>query len=347
MLHPRFTFLGTGTSGGIPLIACDCAVCTSSDPRDTRTRTGACVRWIDSTGIERVVLIDATPDLHAQARREGLWRCDAILFTHNHVDHIFGLDEVRRFNAVMKAPIDVYAEGYVLESLRRVYKHVFEAAANVNDSFVATLIAHEIPPPPPPPPPGSPGAKPIDLFGMRFEPIRLLHGRLPILGFRIGPVAPPGGSGETHRQEGAEARSGERPAPQSDPHSAPTSLRPSGPFPLAYCTDVSAVPPETWPRLTGLRTLVLDALRIRHHPTHLTLDQAVGIAERVAADRTYFVHMAHELGHAETEGRLPESMRLAYDGLTLGEKPPAGSAWRPVKRGGAGAGERAARFEEG
>jgi phosphoribosyl 1,2-cyclic phosphate phosphodiesterase len=326
VLFPRFTFLGTGTSGGIPLIACDCPVCTSADPRDTRTRTGACVRWIDSAGIERVVLIDATPDLHAQARREGLWRCDAILFTHNHVDHIFGLDEVRRFNAVMRAPIDVYAEGYVLESLRRVYKHVFEAASNVNDSFVATLIAHEIPAP------GTKGSGPIDLFGMRFEPIRLLHGRLPILGWRVG-----GEGTEAPRDEGTEggALGG----------TSTSSLRASVPFPLAYCTDVSAIPPETWGRLTGLRTLVLDALRIRHHPTHLTLDQAVGIAERVAAERTYFVHMAHELGHAATEESLPETMRLAYDGLTLGEPAPAGSAWRPVRRGGAGAG--IAKLEEG
>jgi phosphoribosyl 1,2-cyclic phosphate phosphodiesterase len=346
---PRFTFLGTGTSGGIPLIACDCPVCTSADPRDTRTRTGACVRWIDSAGIERVVLIDATPDLHAQARREGLWRCDAILFTHNHVDHIFGLDEVRRFNAVMRAPIDVYAEGYVLESLRRVYKHVFEAASNVNDSFVATLIAHEVPPP------GTPGSGPIDLFGMRFEPVRLLHGRLPILGFRIGPVGESRVSGRVVEWSSGQVGDGsdgdglaDAASPKALGHSTTRPLDHSHPpFPLAYCTDVSAIPPETWGRLTGLRTLVLDALRLRHHPTHLTLDQAVGIAERVAAERTYFVHMAHELGHAATEESLPESMRLAYDGLTLGELPPAGSAWRPVKRGGAGAGDKTARFEEG
>lgn len=277
------------------------------------------MRWVDSTGIERVVLIDATPDLHAQALREGLWRCDAILFTHNHVDHIFGLDEVRRFNAVMKAPIDVYGEGYVLEALRRVYKHVFEASTNVNESFVATLIAHEVPPPgppgpPTPPTPGGRGAGPIDLFGMRFEPIRLMHGRLPILGWRIGPMT------------------------DSIPSAA-------SPFPLAYCTDVSAIPPETWGRLTGLRTLVLDALRIRHHPTHLTIDQAVHHAERVGAERTYFVHMAHELGHAQTEAGLAEHMRLAYDGLTLGETAPAGSAWRPARARGGGASP--ARFEEG
>lgn len=116
------------------------------------------------------------------------------------------------------------------------------------------------------------------------------------------------------------------------------------PFPLAYCTDVSAIPTETWGRLSGLRTLVLDALRIRHHPTHLTIDQAVHYAERVGAERTYFVHMAHELGHAATEAGLVDHMRLAFDGLTLGELPPAGTGWRP---GPSRRTDAAPRFEEG
>ncbi len=337
---PRLTFLGTGTSGGIPLIACDCAVCTSDDPRDRRTRTGACVRWIDRTtpgvppeGIERVVLIDCTPDLHIQARREGLWRCDAILFTHNHVDHIFGLDEVRRFNAVMQAPIDIYAERPVMDALRRVYKHIFEQHANVNDSFVATLIPNEISVP------DDGEGTPIDLWGVRFTPVRLLHGRLPIVGWRI---------------EGQSGHAVERSSGRADASAAGTGIRHSATSPLgqstaspctplAYCTDVSSVPPRSWSALAGLKTLVLDALRHRHHPTHLTLDQAVNIAERIAAERTYFVHMAHELGHAETEAGLPEHIRLAYDGLTIGPPAPVGSAWRPTPKLKPPTG----RFEEG
>lgn len=280
----RFLFLGTGTSGGIPLIACACAACTSTDPRDRRTRTGAAVQWVDPGGTPRTVLIDATPDLRAQALRHRLWRCDAIVFTHNHVDHIFGLDEVRRFNAVMKAPIDVYAERYVLESLRRVYKHVFEKDQNVNDSFVASLIAHEIPAPPES---ASKAAAPIELWGLSFTPVRLLHGRLPILGFRI--EAPWGAD------EGSSAV-----------------------LPLAYCTDVSSIPPTSWRRLTGLRTLVLDALRIRTHATHFNLAQATSAALEIGAGATYFVHMAHEIVHAAIDAELPEGMHLAYDGLTLG-----------------------------
>lgn len=272
----RFTFLGTGTSAGVPAIGCDCAVCTSTDPRDNRLRTSGAVQFTDARGQERVVLLDAGPDLRQQALRFRLPRVDAILFTHNHVDHTFGLDEVRRFNVVQKTPIDVYADEHTMEHLRRVYKHIFEKDQNVNDSFVATLIAHQIK-----------AGQTLDVFGLRVRAIRLLHGRLPMLGYRV----------------------------EGSPGTESTV------FPLAYCTDVSAVPTETWREFAGVKTLVLDALRKRHHPTHLTLDQAIRIAEQVNADRTYFVHMAHDLGHAETQAELPKGMFLACDGLVLGGQP--------------------------
>jgi phosphoribosyl 1,2-cyclic phosphate phosphodiesterase len=271
----RFVFLGTGTSAGVPAIACNCAVCRSADPRDRRLRTSAAVQFTDAGGQDRTVLIDTSPDLREQALRARMTRLDAVLYTHNHVDHTFGLDEVRRFNAVMRTPIDVYAEDHTLAFLRRVYAHIFDAGSNINESFVATLIANRIDP-----------ERVIDLFGVRFEPIRFLHGRLPVLGFRIEP--------------------------------GPRVRADDSAFPLAYCTDVSNVPPESWRKLEGLSTLVLDALRHRHHPTHLTLERAVDIAERVGARQTWFVHMSHELGHAETDASLPEGMALAYDGLVLG-----------------------------
>lgn len=275
----RFVFLGTGTSAGIPAIGCSCAVCMSPDPRDNRLRTAAALEFADPEGHPRTVLIDAGPDLRQQALRAGLTRCDAVLFTHNHVDHTFGVDELRRFNAVMGAAIDIYAEPHTLSHLARVYQHIFDRQANINDSFVATLISHRVAP-----------AEPIDLFGLRFTPFRLLHGHLPIAGYRV------------------------EPSPGS-PVAAPF-------LPLAYCTDVSGIPPETWPHLRGLRTLVLDALRHRRHPTHFTLEQAVNAAANIAADQTWFVHMAHDLGHAETDASLPEGMNLAYDGLTLGSPIP-------------------------
>jgi phosphoribosyl 1,2-cyclic phosphate phosphodiesterase len=283
----KFVFLGTGTSAGIPAIACECAVCTSSDPRDQRLRCGAMVTWTDRDGHERVVLIDATPDLRTQALRQKLKRCDAILFTHNHVDHTFGLDEVRRFNVVQKSPIDVLAEPHTMEHLQRVYKHIFDKNANVNDSFVATLIPRLI----------RPGLA-IELFGVTFTPIRLLHGRLPIVGFRIEKQGPRGaGRGPSEEQK-----------------------KTPSPFPLAYCTDVSAIPPESYEYLSGLNTLVIDALRHRRHPTHLTVEQALGISQGLepVPAMTYFTHIAHDLGHAETEAQLPDNVRLAFDGLELG-----------------------------
>ena len=274
----QLVVLGSGTSAGVPVIGCDCETCRSEDPRDRRTRPAACVRFRDAAGTERVVLIDTSPDLREQALRERLRRCDAIVYTHNHVDHTFGLDEVRRFNALMQAPIDLYAEAHTLESLGRVYRHIFKPDGNVNDSFVATLIPHVLD-----------ADTPIDLFGLRWTPLRLLHGRLPILGFRIEAL---GRRGEV--------------ADEQPP-----------PLPLAYCTDVSSIPPQTWPALRSLRTLVLDMLRYRKHPTHFSGDEAIDAADRIAAGRTFFIHMTHDIHHATLEARLPEGMALSYDGLVI------------------------------
>jgi phosphoribosyl 1,2-cyclic phosphate phosphodiesterase len=304
----HFLFLGTGTSGGIPVIACDCAACTSDDPRDSRTRTAAAVRWVDDDGNDRAALIDAGPDLRLQALRHDLRRADAIFITHNHVDHIFGLDETRRFNVAMRAPIDVYAEARTWAALHRVYQHVFDKAANVNDSFIATLINHEIPDPDGanttdprtgryPSESRGGAAPPIDIHAMRFTPIRLLHGRLPILGYRVEPV--PGSGLEQRIADAAERADGR------------------SPFPLAWCTDTSAIPPGTWSHLEGLSTLCLDGLRQRRHPTHMTLDEACHAAERIGAPRTWLIHVAHEVVHARDEPTLPDAVRLGIDGLVL------------------------------
>ena len=297
-MNLRFLFLGTGTSAGVPAIACDCAVCTSTDPRDSRLRTAAAVLWTDPAGHERVVLLDAGPDLRQQALRHNLQRCDAVFITHNHVDHTWGLDEIRRFNAVMRQPIDVFADAKTHDDLRRVYRHVFDREHNINDSFVAHVIPRLLEP-----------KKPIDLFGLRFTPIPLLHGKLPVLGFRIEAIGnrrwAMGGDGSEPPPARGRGQ-GEGPAPS-----------PTAPLPLAYCTDVSAIPTESWKLLTGLDTLVLDALRFRKHPTHLTIDEACVVSERVGARRTWFIHIAHDVKHADADPELPEGVSLAYDGLTL------------------------------
>jgi len=274
----RFIQMGSGTSSGVPVIGCDCKVCQSDDPRDNRLRCGACICFTDATDQERVILIDTTPDLRQQALHHQLDRCDCIFFTHNHVDHVFGLDEVRRFNVLMKSPIDVYADQRTFGGLFPAYRHIFEPSGNLDNAFVASLISHLIEP-----------EQAVIRFGLRCEPLRVLHGRLPVLGFRLEAVDE---SGNIAKEQ-------------------------PGPLPLAYCTDVSSIPPETWPRLTGLNTLLLDMLRYRHHPTHLSLDQAIDIADSVSAHQTWFIHMTHDILHAELDPQLPQGISLAYDGLVL------------------------------
>ncbi|MEE3200412.1 MAG: MBL fold metallo-hydrolase [Planctomycetota bacterium] len=271
-----FTFLGTGTSAGVPVIGCQCEVCTSDDQRDRRRRASICMQFTDGGGQARAILVDTSPDLRAQALDLRLDRCDAILFTHDHVDHTFGLDEVRRFNAVMGSSIDIYAEKETLDFLHRVYRHIFEAEKNINRSFVASLQEHELR-----------VGEVLDLFGIRFTPIRLLHGRQPVLGFRI------------------EALDGAGEVAQSQP----------GPLPLAYCTDVSEIPGESWGQLGELKTLVLDMLRPQPHPTHFSTAEAVSAAEKIASGQTFFTHMTHDISHAGLE--LPAGMQLAHDGLVL------------------------------
>jgi phosphoribosyl 1,2-cyclic phosphate phosphodiesterase len=261
--------LGSGTSAGVPAIGCHCDVCCSDDPRDLRTRTSAAIRFVDDKGHPRMILIDTSPDLRQQVLRED--RCDGIVFTHHHVDHLFGLDEVRRFNAVMQAPIDVYAEERTLENIRRVYPHIFEAEKNINPSFVARLVPRTLT-----------CERPVILHGLRITPLRFLHGRLPILGYRFDAEQP----GED-----------------------------DGPLPLAWCTDVSGIPPETWPKLNGLKTLFLDMLRHRTHQTHMNLEQALAATEQIGAEQTWFIHMAHEISHAAVDADLPPGVGLAWDGL--------------------------------
>lgn len=270
-------FLGTGTSSGIPVIGCDCATCRSDDPRDRRLRCGAALRYLEN-GQPRVILIDVPPDHREQSLRAGLDRCDGILVTHAHVDHVFGLDEVRRYNTLMNAPIGVHAELSVREELHRIFRHIFARHQNINASYVADLFDVAVAP-----------GQPFELHGLRIEPLRLLHGKLPILGYRIEAIGPDG---------------------------APLEHQP-GPLPMAWCSDVSSIPPETWPSLQGLRTLVLDMLRDRAHATHFTVEEAVEAASRIDAEATWFIHMTHDLSHQALADRLPAGMAPAWDGLLL------------------------------
>ena len=248
-------FLGTGTSHGVPMIGCDCAVCQSADPRDKRCRSSILLGMDDGLN----VLVDTTPDLRMQALRSGLRQVDAILYTHAHADHLMGLDDVRRFNALSKKTMPVYGDAATLADIRRTFGYVFSTEPT-HGGGVPNLQLWPI-------------GGPFCLGRQEVVPVPVKHGPWDVLGFRMGT--------------------------------------------FAYLTDCSAIPDRSMAMLSGVRTVVLDALRRRPHPTHFTLDQAIEMSRRIGATETYFTHIAHDLGHAAVSSGLPAGMALAWDGLQV------------------------------
>lgn len=255
----RATLLGTGTSTGVPIPGCDCEVCCSSDPRDRRLR---CSCYVESNGLH--VLIDTGPDLRQQCLNYDIRKVDAVLYTHEHFDHVAGLDDLRPFLIWNRAPLPCFAGERTYAELRRRYDYIF-----VDGTY--------------------PGVPKLDLrtiegkFAvssrhgddrtLEVEPVTAYHGNLPILGFRMGR--------------------------------------------FAYMTDVSRLPDESVARLQGLDVLVLSALRQQSHPTHFSFSEAIEAARRIGAQKTYFIHMTHNILHVRDQPLLPDGMWLAYDGMVL------------------------------
>lgn len=253
----QLVLLGTGTSHGVPIIGCHCPVCTSSNPRNQRTRTGVAVQSEQGT-----FLVDTSPELRIQLLREHIDLVQAVIYTHSHADHLFGLDDLRLFGYRLKRAVPLYCEEIVENQIRAAYSYAF-APPDPESHYGALpqLTLERI------------GLAPFELLGVQVQPIRLMHGKLPVLGFRFGNVA--------------------------------------------FCTDVSYIPDESWPLLEGLDVFIVDALRDEPHATHFGIPQALAAIERVRPKRAYLTHVSHYLEYEATNARLPAGVELAYDGLRI------------------------------
>jgi phosphoribosyl 1,2-cyclic phosphate phosphodiesterase len=250
-----FTFLGTGTSVGVPMIGCSCAVCTSSNERNRRYRCSVVI----STRLGNI-LIDTTPEMRLQLLRARIGIVHAVLYTHAHADHMYGMDDLRPIPRLLGEPVPLYCTTEVERKLRQSFAYAFvPEAESLPMGFLPKLVFRNI------------TENPFTVLEERITPIPLEHAHFSVFGFRIGDVA--------------------------------------------YCTDVSKIPRESWKLLEGLEVLILDALRFRPHPAHFCLDEALDVIERVQPAKAYLTHISHDMDHETTNKMLPRNVELAYDGL--------------------------------
>ena len=283
MTKTRLTFMGSGTSQGVPVIGCNCPVCKSTDPKDKRFRSSVLVEHEGMT-----ILVDAGPDFRSQMLREGVTHLDAILLTHNHKDHTGGLDDVRALNYTEGRACDIYCEKYVEDSLRQEYAYAFSEhkypgvpewhihnienkpfEVTVDDNaprlqWVSNEGYKEIPLP------GGP-----HLRSTHIIPIRGFHAALPVLGFRFGDIA--------------------------------------------YCTDMNYIPEEEFSKLEGLEHFIINTVKRGTHNSHWGLEQALQVCEKVGARHSWLTHLSDRLPrYADFVKELSGSSVLpAYDGLVI------------------------------
>lgn len=288
----ELTFLGTGTSQGVPIIGCHCPTCSSPDPRDKRFRSAALVRMAGMT-----ILVDAGPDLRMQMLAHDIGHLDAILLTHNHKDHTGGIDDVRAFNYIDRKAVDIYCEPKVLDTLRNDYGYAFaEHKYPGSPEWHIHLIDER---PFRVKPTGEDGTlewvhdkgyfyrqadgslKPSDNAIREAEheqpniiPIRGMHGAMPVLGFRFGNIA--------------------------------------------YITDINHLPESEFAKLQGLEHVTLNTVGYYPHHSHLSLQEAIDLAGRIGARHTWLTHLSHVFPpHGRFCQELPPHIQPAYDGLTI------------------------------
>lgn len=292
----KLTFLGTGTSQGVPIIGCQCEVCRSADARDKRLRSSVLVEYGGLT-----ILVDAGPDFRTQMLRQDVRHLDAILLTHNHMDHTGGLDDVRAFNYIDRKPVHIYCEEKVLNTLKVMYGYAFAEHKYPGSPEWRIHLIDERPfavmpveggelvwmhdkgyctrmPDGTLIPCGSDivsKAQPASAAGgVGIVPIRGYHDKMPVLGFRFGDIA--------------------------------------------YITDMSSIPEEEFNKLKGLKHLTLNTVSYHPHHSHFSLEEAVALARRIGAEHTWLTHLSHAFpSHPYFDSELPEGISPAYDGMVI------------------------------
>jgi len=250
----KITFLGTGTSQGVPVIGCECEVCRSLDFRDKRLRTSIHLQVDDKS-----IVIDTGPDFRQQMLREEILDLDAVIYTHEHKDHTAGLDDIRPFNFKHQKDIPIFGRSSVLEQIKQEYSYIF--SANSYPGVPRVLINEII-------------NQPFEVEGVSFIPIEVFHHKLPVFGFRIKD--------------------------------------------FTYITDANYISEVEMEKIYGSKVLVLNALRLKSHISHFTLDEAVHLIEKINPEKAYLTHISHQMGlHGKAERLLPENIFLAYDGLKV------------------------------
>lgn len=249
------TFLGTGTSQGIPIIGSDHPVCLSTDSRDKRLRVSILISWEDSTYI-----IDCGPDFRQQMLRAKCRHIDGLLFTHEHADHTAGLDDIRPFY-FRQGDIDVYAHKRVFGELKRRFDYIFKTENKYPGA--PSVIQNEVK-----------NNETFQLNGVTVTPINALHYKLQVFGYRFND--------------------------------------------FAYLTDVKTIEQAEKNKLTDLKVLVINALQIKEHISHFSLQEALDFIAEIKPEKAYLTHISHLLGfHSEVSKKLPENVFLAYDTLTI------------------------------
>jgi phosphoribosyl 1,2-cyclic phosphate phosphodiesterase len=253
-------FLGTGTSQGVPMIACDCAVCTSKDPRNQRTRASIHV-VMDGLHIQ----VDAAPEFRLQCLREKITWVDLFILTHGHADHVAGMDDLRRFCDLHGGTaLTIYTTEEGMGRVLSIYPYAIMERPIVKGYAAFKLQAMP---------------EVLDLPQGTITSTLLPHGGVNTLDLIF-----------------VERSSGRK---------------------LVYYTDCKRVPREAVALARGADVVVLDGLRPQPHPSHMTIDEAVAVAQEIGAPASYLTHLTHLSDHGETDRQLPAGISLAYDGLRL------------------------------